>query len=67
MWPPQQQRMKMPGQEKSPMYPTVMFMPPKTNMNSYGTQNIVQSQPGGKMQPMMVRFLKKLLNLHLVI
>ncbi|CAG2196111.1 unnamed protein product [Mytilus edulis] len=54
MWPPQQQRMKMPGQEKSPMYPTVMFMPPKTNMNSYGTQNIVQSQPGGKMQPMML-------------
>ncbi|XP_052081892.1 eukaryotic translation initiation factor 4 gamma 1-like isoform X1 [Mytilus californianus] len=54
MQPPQQQRMPMPGQGQSPMYPTVMFMPPSTNMNSYGTQIIVQSQPGGQMQPMML-------------
>ncbi|XP_076087139.1 eukaryotic translation initiation factor 4 gamma 3-like isoform X1 [Mytilus galloprovincialis] len=53
MQPPQQQRMQMPGQGQNPMYPTVMFMPPSTNMNSYGTQIIVQSQPGGQMQPMM--------------
>ena len=57
MQPPQQQRMQMPGQGQSQMYPTVMFMPPSTNMNSYGTQIIVQSQPGGQMQPMMVRFI----------
>ncbi|VDI56569.1 translation initiation factor 5B [Mytilus galloprovincialis] len=54
MQPPQQQRMKILGEGQSPMYPTVMFMPPTTNMNSYGTQIIVQSQPGVPMKPMML-------------